>query len=188
MIPSLPRAAARLRTAIAASTLVLTALPVDSLADGIDCLPRLMAERLTVMPDVAAYKWTHGLPIEDLSREAEILDRLAARDDLRGLSPDVVRAFFRAQIEAAKTIQRGLFEDWSRTPPALDAEGPDLARELRPSLDRLTEALIACLASASPELGSKASRTTLEAVPPQLADRADAWAIAVAPLLSWPND
>lgn len=102
--------------------------------------------RLELMDEVAAYKWQHGLPIEDLGREAVVLDQAAA-DALRfGLAPDSVRELFAAQIDAAKVIQGYWFERWAggeAPPPA-----PDLAAEVRPALLRLGAEILAAASTA----------------------------------------
>jgi chorismate mutase len=151
--------------------------------DGADCVPRLMAERLSLMPAVAHYKWSHDLPIEDPKREAEILDGLAARDDLGGLGPAFLRAFFRAQIEAAKDIQRRRFDEFAADPPPADGAF-DLETQLRPVLDRLTTELIACLAEWLEPLRQGNLAEQLEIIPQAMVDDLPAWQIAVAPLVA----
>ena len=37
-------------------------------------LGALVRDRLSLMNNVAAYKWAHGLPIEDLAREQIVLE------------------------------------------------------------------------------------------------------------------
>lgn len=92
----------------------------------------LIAARLSLMRDVAAYKWIHDLPIEDVDREAVVIEA-AQTDGLRRLlRPESVKPFFALQIEAAKDIQRYWFERW-RT-DAAPTEAPDLAADVRPRL------------------------------------------------------
>lgn len=126
--------------------LLLLACPVAA-ADSA-ALYRLIDARLELMDEVAAYKWRHGLHIEDLEREAVVLDNAVA-DGLRfGITPDSSRRWFAAQIDAAKAIQRHWFEIWAggaEPPPA-----PDLAEEIRPELLRLGSAMLEAAAQGPP--------------------------------------
>lgn len=100
----------------------------------------LIEQRLDLMPDVAAYKWHVGLPIDDPAREALVLNRAANVGLSNGLSPDAARHLFAVQIDAAKIIQRAYFSNWEdgqTAPPA-----PDLQTETRPALLRLGDAII----------------------------------------------
>jgi cyclohexadienyl dehydratase len=94
-------------------------------------------ERLALMPEVAAVKRARGLPLEDPPRETRVVDAAlaAAREEaLRAGRPapaePALRALWRAQIEAAKAVQRA-----AAAAPA--AAAPDLERELRPALERI---------------------------------------------------
>jgi len=101
-----------------------------------DHLADLLARRLAMMPFVAAWKRAHQLPIEDLEREAVVLRRAQQGARARGLDPERMRAFFAAQIDLAKAIQRRA--------PASEARF-DLATELRPLLSRLGDRIVAAL-------------------------------------------
>ena len=129
-----------------AATAAMLAWGVTHAAASPTALFELIDARLELMDEVASYKWQRGLPIEDLEREAVVLDRAAA-DALRfGLTPDSVRALFAAQIEAAKAIQAYWFERWAggeAPPPA-----PDLAAEVRPALLRLGAEILAAASTA----------------------------------------
>ncbi|MDZ7671131.1 MAG: gamma subclass chorismate mutase AroQ [Gammaproteobacteria bacterium] len=104
----------------------------------------LVDARLQLMKDVAAYKWHHGLAIEDQDREAVVLDRAVAEALQHGLTTTSSRRLFAAQIEAAKAIQRHWFDVWrdGAAPP----DAPDLEHELRPELLRLGDAIVAAAA------------------------------------------
>ncbi|NIR30674.1 MAG: chorismate mutase, partial [Gammaproteobacteria bacterium] len=54
------------------------------------------------MRDVAAYKWINGLPVEDLAREAKVLESAGSAALRFGLDVSATRTLFKAQIEAAK--------------------------------------------------------------------------------------
>lgn len=108
-----------------------TALPVDALLAA-------TAERLALMPWVAIAKQRAGQPIEVLAQEARVLE--AARADVRKAAatlgvtapPDAaIDAFFQAQMDAAKAVQR------NTTAPA-DAPAHSLDAELRPALARIS--------------------------------------------------
>ncbi len=108
-------------------------------------LVALMDQRLGLMADVARHKWNNQGAIEDVPRERLIIAALGKQAGEAGLPVAWSEAFFRAQIEAAKTEQRRLFARW-RQEQAGPFEGvPDLAREQRPRLDALTPRLLAAL-------------------------------------------
>lgn len=117
-------------------------------------LYRLVNARLALMEQVAAYKWHRGLPIEDLQREAVVLD--SARDAAlrHGLEPGSSRRLFAAQIAAAKAVQGHWFEVWK------SGSGPgnvaDLSETIRPELLRLGEAILASAAAANEPLDQQA--------------------------------
>ncbi|MFF2845680.1 chorismate mutase [Streptomyces sp. NPDC058001] len=116
----------------------------------VDPLVRLLTERLLLADRVAAAKFGTGAPIEDQVRERRILDDVAARSPALGLDPAHTVAVFRDQIEAGKSVQRDLFARWDtypgQRPAERPSERPDLAREVRPALDRLTTDVLRALA------------------------------------------
>ncbi|MEU4468062.1 chorismate mutase [Streptomyces sp. NPDC024017] len=105
----------------------------------------LIAQRLLLADKVAAAKYGTDTPIDDPVREAQILDDVRARAVGLGLDPDAVAAVFRDQIEANKLVQRGLYARWDANPDERPTERPDLAKEVRPALDRITTGLLAAL-------------------------------------------
>jgi chorismate mutase len=92
-----------------------------------DALLGLIRERLDVMHDVARWKWAKKVPVEDPEREAALLKDVAEKGVALGLDPEITRAFFRAQIEAAKIIQRNDLGRWELDGLASVGEAPDLA-------------------------------------------------------------
>ncbi|MCB1646013.1 MAG: gamma subclass chorismate mutase AroQ, partial [Pseudomonadales bacterium] len=109
----------------------------------------LIEERLSLMDEVAAYKFRNKLAIEDLDREAVVLDN-AARSALRyGFTPESSRFFFAIQIEAAKEIQRYWFQEWSADRP-FPADVPSLSEVVRPRLTRLGDAIVENIAATYP--------------------------------------
>ena len=99
----------------------------------------LINERLSYMDEVAAYKWSHGLAIEDLERESVVLDHAASDGLDYGIDVESSKVFFLQQIEAAKEIQRYWFEQWKTHP--IPANEPDLKDVIRPELVRLGKSI-----------------------------------------------
>ena len=141
-------------------------------------LARLVDERLSLMPDVARYKWNHKQAIEDLPRERALVDSVRAQAVERGLPPERVAAFFSAQIEASKVVQRELFARWeSQGQGPFDSER-DLAAEIRPRLDALNPQLLAALKAMEGPVTREALGTMpASAISPAAVD------VALAPLL-----
>lgn len=114
-------------------------------ARSLTVLTDLFAERLLVADKVAAAKYGTTTPIDDPVREKAILDDVAARAVGLGLDPDAVTAVFRDQIQANKLVQRGLYARWDAHPEERPTERPDLVKEVRPVLDRITTQLLTAL-------------------------------------------
>jgi cyclohexadienyl dehydratase len=130
-----------------------TALPLQALLAA-------SAERLALMPFVAAAKERAQLAIEDPAQETKVLaaaqnDVRAAAETLHHAAPaeDRVRAFVRAQIEAAKAVQ---------SLPRVSAEGSEytLDRELRPAIARISQRMSLLLV----RLAEQAAPADLEAL------------------------
>lgn len=109
---------------------------------GLTSLTDLFAERLLLADKVAAAKYGTDKPIDDPVREQQILDDVAVRAAGLGLDPDATKAVFRDQIEANKLVQRGLYARWDAHPEERPTERPDLVKEVRPALDRITTQLL----------------------------------------------
>ena len=137
-----------------------TAAPFGALLAAID-------ERLALMPWVAESKRITRRAVEDLAQEERVLaaavsgvDAAAVRADVAPPNADVVRAFYRAQIEAAKEIQRTTLGG----PVSREAQGTDLSDVLRPALirigDRLAQLVVAVHedGSATPSAGQVRDR------------------------------
>ena len=133
-------------------------------------LALLVDERLSLMPEVARYKWNQQAAIEDLPRDRALVESVRALAAARGLSPDRAAAFFEAQIEASKVIQRELFAQWKAAGQGRFDSVVDLATQIRPRLDALNPRLLDALAAvpapvARPQLGEfKASAFSPAAV------------------------
>lgn len=116
--------------------------PSTLLAD--EALYRLINERLSLMEQVAAYKWINEQPIAVPERETLVISN-AVRDGLQyGITTDSSSAFFLAQIAAAKIIQQCWFDRWEAEKPPVTAE--DLAGVIRPKLIRLGREIASRLA------------------------------------------
>ncbi|MFI5695523.1 gamma subclass chorismate mutase AroQ [Kribbella sp. NPDC051586] len=107
-----------------------------------DGLTELMIQRIVIGDDVAASKYFSGKPVDDPVREQQILDSVRLSAVQLGIDPDSTAAFFRAQIEASKVVQRGLLAYWAAHPEKAPASGPDL-NVIREKLDTLTTQLLA---------------------------------------------
>ena len=69
-------------------------------------------QRLLLAQAVARAKWNAEAPIEDLPREAQVIQSAVSQGAALGLPADWVEAVWRAQIEASKTVQRELYATW----------------------------------------------------------------------------
>ncbi|MFI7011167.1 chorismate mutase [Streptomyces sp. NPDC050145] len=116
----------------------------------------LAADRLALADKVAAAKYGTSAPIDDPARERQVLDDVARRAAALGLDPAWAQAVFRDQMEANKQVQRGLYARWDAHPEERPAERPDLAKEVRPALDRITAALLDALRASAPARTSPA--------------------------------
>ena len=112
----------------------------------------LIAQRLAVADDVARSKWNSGAPVEDLTREREIVAAIGSEAPHYGLDPAFAMDFFHAQIEASKIVQNARLTEWRTVKQPAFANPPDLQRDIRPRLDALTPALLLALARALPDL------------------------------------
>lgn len=111
----------------------------------VEQLLMLQKARLDVAAPVARSKWNSHAPIDDPAREAVILDDVAARARLLKLDPEWTRRFFQDQFDAGKIVQRDLHRQWRAEQHPPFSNPPDLARQVRPVLDRLTPDLLAVL-------------------------------------------
>jgi chorismate mutase len=126
--------------------------PIDQLSG----LTDFTDQRLQLADKVAAAKFGTTSPIDDPVREQQVIDQVTALSQQIGLDPAVGSRFFRAQIEANKVVQRGLFARWTAHPETAPTEKPDLATEVRPALDRLNGQLLDQLLATSRLRGATA--------------------------------
>ena len=124
-----------------------------------------MERRLTLMHDVARWKWNAGKPITDPKCERELLQSVVERGRGKGLDPDLVGSFFAAQMEAARLVQQADFDRWNAKEPEHFADTTSLA-VLRQRIDDLNRELIDALAEVRPRL----SGPTVQQALPQRAE------------------
>ncbi|SAK59188.1 chorismate mutase [Caballeronia ptereochthonis] len=141
--------------AFAASACVLAlAAPASARADGDDTaftnLIALVSQRLALAEPVARWKWAHREPITDAPREEALLKHVEEKASAAQVDPEFARQFFRDQIEASKDVQNVLFANWRALKAAPEESPPDLAKDTRPRLDRLTQSLVSALARVEP--------------------------------------
>jgi chorismate mutase-like protein len=108
-------------------------------------LARLADLRLGVVTEVARWKWNRQAPIEDRPREASLLAALLSAAAERGIPATRVEAFFGAQIEAAKQLQRDLFALWREQGAGQFTGVADLDTQLRPRIDAINVRMLEAL-------------------------------------------
>jgi len=123
----------------------------SAFASDLEALLALVDLRLAFMPAVAAAKQKTGRPVEDPEQEARVLGAVRARAAERGLDPAAIEALFRAQIEAARALER----EFLAHPEEVD--GLDLEREARPALARISEQIVARAADLAADPAALAS-------------------------------
>ncbi|WP_275127754.1 chorismate mutase [Streptomyces monomycini] len=127
-------------------------------ADALRPLAVLSARRLATADLVAAAKWGTGSPVDDPVREQQVLDAMARQAAELGTDPRRTARIFRDQIEANKTVQRGLHRRWTADPTQAPDERPELG-EVREEINRVNDALVRAIAA------SGAARTSPRCVP-----------------------
>ena len=113
---------ARRVAAVTAFVLALFSTRLDSAGNALqaprgdlaalDQLLKLMKQRLTLMHEVASWKWNANEPIAAPQRERELLDSVMRQGRAKGLDAKFVRSFFAAQIEAARSVEQADFDRW----------------------------------------------------------------------------
>jgi chorismate mutase len=92
------------------------------------------AERIHLARQVALAKWDSGAAVEDLVREQQVIQSVIKAAPQRALDESFVANFFRAQIEANKTVQYVLLADWHRIGRAPEHPPINLGAAVRPQL------------------------------------------------------
>ena len=125
------------------SLVLILASSVSKADDNQTLLFAKIAERRSLMKAVAADKWLTSKAIEDKNREAIVLQQSRYTGLEMGITVASNEGFYRAQISAAKSIQRYWFRYWR------DHSGPrsadNLVNVIRPRLTSLGEDIISLL-------------------------------------------
>jgi len=156
---------------------------------GLEPLRQAIDQRLLLAQDVARAKWNAKAAIEDLPREEQVIAAAVRQGGALGLPEAWVRTVFRAQIDASKTVQRALYRRWDAEGIGRFDDAPDLAKTIRPQLDRLTTQLLRSMADNQALLHDGGRQTDVAAAMHGLQARAlDPAAAdqALAPFLSRP--
>ena len=114
---------------------------------GLESLRRAVDRRLLLAEAVARAKWNVQASIEDLAREEQVIQAAVKQGAEFNLDSNLVESVLRAQIQASKTVQRDLFAKWAEQHAGKFADAPDLAKTIRPELDRITTELLRSLAA-----------------------------------------
>ncbi len=109
-------------------------------------------QRLAVMPAVAATKWQTHSPIADPERERVVIKHSGELASPSGLSADSVERVFEIQVRLAREWEERLTDDWQAHGFSYTGPIPDLAKEIRPQLDKVTTGMLAALYLAAPVL------------------------------------
>lgn len=121
----------------------------------------LIVERLDLMKGVAAYKYGEGRPVEDLAREAKVIEAGKAQAGRLGIEPESVTPFLQAQMDAAKRVQHLWISAWQNNAAPVPEKAPDLATELRPAISNATYLVLRLLLRARPQLDPIENREAL---------------------------
>ena len=129
----------------------LLVLPVLALLAGCTTpqgeLARLAEQRLAMSRDIAWAKHSADLPVYDPQRETAILQTTMAAGQQQGLSPDTVRRFFAAEMEASRRVQWAWIEAWRKNlAPTPTNPARDLGAYLRPQIDDINQRQIRAMA------------------------------------------
>jgi chorismate mutase len=134
----------------------------DEREAAVDVLLQHIHDRLELMHLVAQNKWNTQAPIFDPERERALLASVVERGREHQLDAEETRAFFAAQMEAAKFVQEDDFRAWhaeNRPPFEIVHDLPTL----RKRIDGVNLDLLAALARARPFINSVDAQKYLDA-------------------------
>ena len=130
----------------------LLSIAMHSSADTTAELFSAINSRLAHMQSVADYKETFHLPVEDLAREAIVLEEARLAASAAGLHAASVVMFFETQVTMGKIIQ---YRRRAALLSGVDVlTSPDLENVVRPALDALGSKINQLLARRLQEAGS----------------------------------
>jgi len=121
---------------------------------GFEALVAAMELRLQLMPYVAAVKRREHLAVHDVAQEARVLAHVRAEAEAEKLNPDDVAAVFRAQIDAAKSVEEHA--------PAITTDAA--LADVRAAVARASDSIIAELGRCAPWLREPELRDQLQAM------------------------
>ncbi|TDF85013.1 chorismate mutase [Pseudomonas sp. H9] len=104
-------------------------------------------QRLDIAQAVALNKWDSGQPVQDAGREIQVITNVQAQATRFGVDAERAATFFTDQIEANKLLQYSALSKWHAVGSAPQTHRVDLAKHLRPQLDRLQRNLLSELAA-----------------------------------------
>jgi chorismate mutase len=102
--------------------------------------------RLDFAEAVALSKWDSGQPVQAIEREQQVIAGAQAQAARFGIDGQRAAAVFADQIEANKLLQYSALSRWHAAGHAPVTPRIDLAKQLRPQLDRLQRTLLSDLA------------------------------------------
>lgn len=121
-------------------------------ADDVARVYETIDARLSLMPEVAAWKWSRQRPVFDEDRERAVVASVVSRAHYFGLRPESVQRVFEVQIQIARSVQTALFDEWRAQGFPDGKQVRDLDGDLRPALDAISNELLAALYWARTEL------------------------------------
>ncbi|MBM3110943.1 chorismate mutase [Pseudomonas sp. P66] len=136
-----------LLVALTAPLLIIQGCPSAAPAD--TPLSRLLdsvEQRLDVSEQVALSKWDSRQPVQAPERERQVINQAQSQATRFGIDAQRAGLFFSDQIEANKLLQYHALSRWHAAGSAPQTQRIDLAKQLRPQLDRLQEVLLEELA------------------------------------------
>jgi cyclohexadienyl dehydratase len=117
----------------------------------VDAVFAHVADRLELMPAVAAAKWLAGSAVSDPAREQALLDRSASAALAMGLAEQAVRELLQLQMRLARDAQQRLHAQW-REGGCDSCAGAASLQQTRARLDALGAAQLRALYVAAPVL------------------------------------
>jgi chorismate mutase-like protein len=117
----------------------------------INQLNKLAAQRLELMPLVAANKWRDNKPVTDTARERQVLNNVRLQALSLGLNADSLERFFVVQISKASALQEEKIAEWKQSGCKECQSVPSLD-SLRRALDILSIEMMRSAQLAAPYL------------------------------------
>ena len=115
---------------------------VDEETIKVDALLSTMQKRLSLMHEIAKYKWNNSAPIEDKSAEQDHINKYVQQSKFYGLEPQSVQSLMKGQIDAGKSLQMKDFETWVSEQTDTHSGEIRTAKELLLEMDKLSEKLL----------------------------------------------